>query len=209
MKFTLLVLIICFLPLAISAQYLEFNDIDVFIEGKELIFETIGEHIDIFGRNIDTDETWINYNYMQKAYSQSLIFENINSSDEIYYEEKYKQIEEAFLGFINCIVPNELKEAFELIGWDNNGNQKFWTIFYVFIRLKEGMGVDLLFDQIKTLEEMIEEIEEIEDVKNELRNKLKKIILFTEFTLKTLEIVNISDIELISSRYNELSIVLP
>ncbi|MDR1388926.1 MAG: hypothetical protein LBJ31_03005 [Treponema sp.] len=55
-----------------------------------------------------------------------MIFENSSSLSEEYYEEKYNQIKESFLEFINCPVPNELEETFELIGWENNGNQKFW-----------------------------------------------------------------------------------
>jgi hypothetical protein len=203
MKFIFLVFILSFCSLTVSAQYLETNDIDIFIEGSDIINNVLDAHIDTFGRNTSTSEEWAEYSSLFRRFSQSLLLEPIDLMDEVYYEEKYKEIEGSFSEFINCTIPNELKEAFEIIGWGDNGNQKYWTIIFVYYRLREKFGVDLLFNDTE-IKEIIEELKKTEYG----LIAINEFLIFSEFGLRTIEIINQSDVDLINNRYDELNIFL-
>jgi hypothetical protein len=138
MKF--LIILFFLVPSSLFSQYLEYEDIDIFINNKENYENFIVEFISIEnGKIIYENDDWENY------FNTLNIIPSDNDDGSIYMGVSDIA---GFQAFFDCDVPIELEKFFKNIGWENNGNKKFWIIsigFYLLLKtgiMRESGSVD-------------------------------------------------------------------
>jgi len=128
MKYLLIFTILFFVPFMIFSeefpQYLEPEDINIFINNYHHIIRIIEGNIDfaIPEENLD--------NYYRLYLHQ---IDLLSLGMEYFLIVPGKN----FLELLDHNPPNFLEEIFKKIGWMNNGNKKFWTIYvyYWYLRI--------------------------------------------------------------------------
>jgi hypothetical protein len=101
----------------VYSQNLNFDDIDIFINGSEKITDIL--------INIDpNNDVWRDYAKqfikVHKYFDDNLLI-NIR-------ENEINNLENDFREFIDFRIPDEFVSTFESIGWKINGHKKYWII---------------------------------------------------------------------------------
>jgi hypothetical protein len=153
MKF--LIILFFLIPPSLFSQYLEYNDIDIFINNKKNYENFIIKFISIEnGKLTYKNDDWKNY------FDTLNIISSDNEDGSIYMG--ISDIA-GFHAFFNCDVPNELETFFNDIGWESNGNKKFWIIsigFILSVKTKIMMQNDSLDNEYELYMSILETFHE-------------------------------------------------
>ena len=178
------------------AQYLEVNDIDIFINR----FDDLNEMLNWYKPTEDED-VWKGYRA-----SVAALFNLTNNTHNLMDEERLfkrrlKSFKDSFLEVIHYKIPEAIEDAFRNAGWKNNGNKKFWTIYYGYTLLEKKRELDLFIAELNEKMEGrnfdADDMTEFEAFRNAFRVVDKNIT-------KIVEILHAKDTELIKNRFNEL-----
>jgi hypothetical protein len=110
--------IFIFLPSVIYSQYLEMEDINIFINGYVQIKNIVDEH-----RDDGEDADWIKYDELMDTFS-TVAEEYIKKQTN----NKFNELKGKYQEIINCKTPQKLENIFQKIGWETDGNKKYLTI---------------------------------------------------------------------------------
>jgi hypothetical protein len=126
MKFIVFsIIILSFSTLNGYSQYLKSEDIDIYINGAREISDFVAERREI---KMEYEK------YMTDVYKLFFMFHTIISEDYLSNEELSRNID-IFNNFLNIKIEDEYEKAFRKIGWDNNGHQKYWIIYFGIISI--------------------------------------------------------------------------
>ena len=112
------IIIFLFSALNVYSQFLEPKDIDIFINGDRKIDDYIKEEDNMVTESILTTVRLL------------LIVFSIAISDVHMPEESLIKFIDNFYTFISLQLKDEYNEILIKMGWENNGHQKYWTIFF-------------------------------------------------------------------------------
>jgi hypothetical protein len=178
MKFIVFsIIILSFSALNVYSQYLESEDIDIFINGAKEISDFVAERGKIQMEYVK---------YMTDVYMLFSVFHTIISEDYLSDEELSRNID-IFNKFLNIKIEDEYEKAFRKIGWNNNGHQKYWIIYFgvysitMYNRIEDsykdqGVKKSMIKQYYRILELINEDDFErindrIEDIVNDIRKK--------------------------------------
>jgi hypothetical protein len=196
MKFILLFIGVILLPSVAYAQYLESSDLDIFIENSDLVLKTLGKYMVNGG-----DSNWKEYHFTFATIYGTILQADFYFYDDQRFEESINDMKENYLKLINYTGPDELRDVFELIGWGNNGNKKFCTIFFGFKLLMHKMEISFFSKIENEISEAGIEISEAAKASNEYIMMER----YYKNSSRALIIINDNDLELIESRFSELT----
>ncbi|MDR2211496.1 MAG: hypothetical protein LBO65_08560 [Spirochaetaceae bacterium] len=103
------------LPALAHSQNLQPWDIEIFIAH----FDTLDDVLSFHG--FDENAAWSRYRKTTLVLKDSL-------THLFYTGAKFSDFQNRYMDLLNCTPPVELEQAFQTMGWNNNGNKKFWTI---------------------------------------------------------------------------------
>ena len=116
-------------------QYLEPGDIEIYINGYRQIVDVVFERIN-FARHNSIEHQEEFYELFENQFSLMVLSRRygliIPDSPDIYDNGNFLYNNGDggnFRNLINCSVPEDLEILFRMIGWDNDGHKKFWTIY--------------------------------------------------------------------------------
>ena len=122
-----------FFPRALFSQYLEPEDIAIFIDN----YVSIGQaHV---ANGIYDDPAWDNYHRLGK--------ETLSRIDGISRDSPpgdRDALQRLYAEFMNCQIPVVLERAYRKAGWKHNGHQKFFAVIY---------GIILVITEISSVAE--------------------------------------------------------
>jgi hypothetical protein len=180
---------------------IENEDIDIFLVNYQQIHEMIRKY-----RNIRDDER---ENYYQSVYGLYGFFNFYLDTDRAGFNiDRYTEgVRDWFNRLISLIPPAGLDDLFGRIGWQENGNEKYWTIYFCYIALDDKISAEEAYHELKAeLRELSvsERVflsiffgEEMREGKREFDNEYKR-------TREVLKIFNKSTLEIMENRYEEL-----
>jgi hypothetical protein len=179
-KYILVIIFVSSASIAYS-QYLEPEDINVFLNGYDRIKDVLNKYGDE-----DKNEDWIKYNAMMDRFSKAVegyIRKPTKDNGTDNLRNIYRETAESR-------VPEDLEGVLKLVGWENNGNKKLLTI---------TMGWGILY----VVREMEKEKEDIP--------KLTFKIFVEKYYLRLrniLEIFNEQDLEIIEQHIEEIESIM-
>ena len=176
----LLCMIFISLPSIIYSQYLEPEDINVFINGYVQIKNTIDEH----SGDRESDD-WIKYNELKNSFST---VEGGYERGPVNYI--FNAIERNYRELLDCKVPQELETILRSTGWETSGHKKYITITF-------GWGF------LYAVKEMEEEI-------NNMPRWVFKLFIEKYYLemLNILKMFNEHDLNIIRTRMEEITNVM-
>ena len=114
-----------------KGEYLESNDIGIFLNNFELIQETIK-----INKALNND--WKEYHSEFYGLYGLFGWYFYHNNNRKYYEADFiSEFKTEFTRKINLEAPEELKIIFNNIGWDVDGSKKYWTIYFGFMLLED------------------------------------------------------------------------
>jgi hypothetical protein len=117
---TFSVILLLFSILNVYPQYLEPEDIDIFINKSRELGNYVAEKA----------RTKMEYvKYMTDVYMLLSVF-LITISQETLSDEELSRNKNIFNNFLNTEIEEDYEAAFREAGWENNGHQKYWTIYF-------------------------------------------------------------------------------
>jgi hypothetical protein len=99
---------------------LEPKDIDIYINGVKEISDFIAERGKIQMEYVK---------FMTDVFMLISVFHTIVSEDHL-SDEELSRNKGVFNNFLNIKIDDKYEKAFRKIGWNENGHQKYWVIYY-------------------------------------------------------------------------------
>ena len=131
MKISKIVFLLLLFPALLYSQYLEQGDINIFIQNQSEIWDLLEDRL-----NSSNSGDWTDYTNELKV-----ILKNYR------FYSGFTDFSGNFRVFLSIATPNELETIFNNIGWKNNGQKKFWVIFFGFSLVHEKRNYEYDYDE--------------------------------------------------------------